>query len=89
VEVTCIYHNCFILVSEGKTLLFDYSDRKHRNDEAEEVVRSALQGADATLFVPMHLFGDPEAMLPLFREWTVPDGTKVFAHRKTGDQLLS
>jgi L-ascorbate metabolism protein UlaG (beta-lactamase superfamily) len=48
--VTYVYHNCFVLELGGRTLVFDYPSAEHRNDEAEAVVRKALEGSDAYVF---------------------------------------
>lgn len=49
-RITYVFHNCFILKIGGRTLVFDFPSQEHRNREAADVVRQALDDADAYIF---------------------------------------
>ena len=56
-KITYVYHNCFILETGGRTMIFDYPDEENRSGAAEDLVINALKGADAYVFFS-HSHGD-------------------------------
>lgn len=52
--VTYIRHNCFLLqcgsAPDAPRFLFDYPTREHLDDQARDLVREALAGANAVIF---------------------------------------
>ncbi len=55
--LTYVFHNCFVLALDGRTLLFDPPAPPHLDAARERVLRDAVAGSDLTLLVS-HAHGD-------------------------------
>jgi L-ascorbate metabolism protein UlaG (beta-lactamase superfamily) len=51
IDITYIYHNCFILRTPGRAFLFDYPNDSHLPEGAEALVREAVMDRDLAVFI--------------------------------------
>jgi len=49
-KITYVYHSCFLVELNGRTLLFDYPAEVHLSRQARDLVQERISGADLYVF---------------------------------------